>query len=175
MAVQDIKSNFESKGVASFSGQDVADNAPGVNTSTATIQQDMSIGSTLYAEVLITVPLFEVGAVINNVEWRFTDDDPSTTTFNQFNDLTNINTKSVAEDPNNPLGNPIVDLLTGLPIVFPYDLDTLGNELVIAAQVINPLGTFRYAFLHIEAAAATPLNPMMGTSLRGPLRLKGVL
>jgi len=162
MAIRDILSNNASTGIVDFSGTGNPAGSPGLDAWAATIQQDQSVGSTTYMEVVITNS--GGAAILQNIDFRYTDDSPATTTFN--GSQVNIETKSTI-DPGN-LGNQIIDLRTRLPMVFPYNVDAEGGA-EFAAVCVNPLDTFKYVFIHMNDDQGSN-EGFIGSCLRGPLR-----
>jgi len=166
MAIRDILSNYASTGILNFVGEganDIGQN--GVTENSTTRQQDQSVGTTTYMEFLVHKSDVGNGAVIASVEFKYTDD--GTTDFNT--DLTAQNNLTTT-DPGD-LGNSIIDLQTGLPPVFPYDVDANGT-LILVAAVVNPVDTSRYVMLYVnDSADAGEIGA--GICLRGPLRFTG--
>ncbi len=161
MAVRDIFSNTLVNGhMADATG------TSGLNgTFEGSLPVDMSLGTTSYLVGTISIEL--ASGNFNSISITFGDADNDGSNYTAdplvtevFDDTTNVSGKS-------PLGNTLIDLETGLPIVFPRPV-TITSGVQFALAINNPAGTYQWANYEVVGTASTA---QLGVcSMIGPLR-----
>lgn len=147
MAIRDVKSNFALTALFAASGE--------LSSTTLNSEAiDLSQGTTTTA--IVTLPGDSSGTMLESVAIQFSADSAFTT---PVADVTS-------------LGNTVIDISTGEAPVLPLDVDT-ANGVTLAINIVNPVGTNRYARVVIGAddgSNAASSGSIQGTAFTGPRR-----
>ncbi len=161
MAIRDLFSNFKSKtDMVPFPNQVIL----GGGDTVVGEGLDMSIGTTGFIFATLTDGT-EV-SIIDSISVDFGNiGNPFAAIESEiFDATTNITGEST-------LGNTLIDLSTGSPIVFPYNVNTSG-DLAFALSVNNPAETYQYVgFTITDNNAASGQGALMNVNaFVGPMR-----